>query len=73
MRTQKDVLGNIVGMLTNKECILHIACGVIGSEVHLGEDVVIVLNLRTIGEHKAHARENIDNLVSDDGQRVACP
>ena len=44
----------------------------IGGKVHLGEDVVVVLNLRTIGQHKAHTRENVDNLVGNDGERMAC-
>ena len=42
----------------------------VGSEVHLCEHVEVVFHLRTIGEDKAHAREDIDDLVGDDRQRM---
>ena len=43
----------------------------IGGKVHLRKHVQVVLNLGTVGKHEAHAREDVDNLVGNDGQRVA--
>ena len=43
----------------------------VGGEVHLGEDVEVVLHLGSVGQHEAHAREDVDDFVGHDGQRVA--
>ena len=72
MAAQQDVLGDVVGMLRDEERVLHVAGGVVGGEVHLREHVEVVLHLGTVGQHEAHAREDVDNLVRHDGQRVAC-
>ena len=72
MRAQQDVLGYIVGMLADEEGVLHVASRMVGSEVHLGEHMEIVFHFRTVSEDKAHTREDIDDLVGDDGERMAC-
>ncbi len=59
-------------MLTDKEGILHIACRMIGSKVHFGEHMQIVFNLGTVGQNETHTRENVNNLVGHNGQRMAC-
>ena len=59
-------------MLTDKKRVLHVAGRMVGGKVHLGEHMEVVFHLRTVGQHKAHARENVDNLILHDGQRVAC-
>ena len=59
-------------MLRYEEGVLHIACGVIGSKVHTGEHMQVVLYLGTVGQHESHATEDIDNLVGHNGQGVAC-
>ena len=55
MRAQQDVLGDIVGMLRDEEGVLHVAGGMVGGKVHLGEHMQIVLHLGTVSQHKAHA------------------
>ena len=72
VRAQQDVLRHIVGMLAHEECVLHVAGWMISGEVHLGEDMEVVLNLRTVSQHEAHAAEDVDDLVGDDGQWMAC-
>ena len=59
-------------MLANEEGVLHVAGRMVGSEVHLGEDMEIVFHLGTVGQYEAHATEDVDDLVGDDGQRMAC-
>ena len=59
-------------MLRDEEGVLHVAGGVVGSKVHLGEHVQVVLHFGTVCQHEAHAREDVYNLVGDDGQRMAC-
>lgn len=68
---EQDVLGDIVGMLADEESVLHVTGWMVGSEIHLGEDVVVVFHLRSVGQYESHAREDVDDLVGDDGQRVA--
>ena len=73
MRTEDDVLCHIVERtLLHEECVLHIACWVISSEVHLCEYVKVVLYLRTVSQCEAHALENLHNLILHDRERVAC-
>ena len=55
-----------------EEGVLHVAGRVVGGKVHLGEHVQVVLHFRTVGQDKAHTREDVDNLIRHDGQRVAC-
>ena len=52
-----------VGVGFDKECILHIACGVLGREVESGKIVIIVFNFLTFGNGKSKASKNFDNLV----------
>ena len=59
-------------MLADEEGVLHIAGRVIGSKVHLSEHVEIVFHLRAVSKDETHAGENVDNLVGDDGERMAC-
>ena len=63
-------LGAEQELVRQVEGILHIAGGVILRHVQAGEVVVIVLDLRGIGHSKAHAGEDIDDLVGDQRQRV---
>ena len=68
---QNHVLGHVVGMLRYEECVLHVAGRMVGSKVHLGEHVQVVFHLRAVGQYEAHAREDVDDLVLHDGQRMA--
>ena len=54
VRAQQDVLRDLIGMLADEEGVLHVAGGMVGSEVHLGEHVEVVFHLGTVGEDKAH-------------------
>ena len=72
MATEKYILGNIVGVgLLDEECILHVAGWMIGSEVQHGEYVLVVIYLRTLEKSKAHAGENVDNLILHYGEWMA--
>ena len=44
----------------------------VGGEVQLGIHVQVVLHLGAVGNVEAHAREDVDDFVLDDGQGVAC-
>ena len=55
MRTQQNILGNVVRMLAYEECVLHVASRMVGSKVHLGKHVHVVLHLRSVSQDKAHA------------------
>ena len=57
-------------MLRDEEGVLHVASGMVGGEVHLREHVEVVFHLRTVSEDKAHAREDVDDLVGDNRQRM---
>ena len=70
--TKKDVLSNIVWILLYEECVLHVAGWMVGGEIHLREHMQVVFCLWSISKHKSHTRENVDDLVLDDGQRMAC-
>ena len=59
-------------MLRDKEGVLHVACGMVGSEVHLGEHVEVVFHFWTVSQYESHAREDVDDFVGDNGQRMAC-
>ena len=72
VRAEQDVLGDIVGMLADEEGVLHITGRMVSGKVHLREHVEIVFYLRTVCQNKAHTREDIDDLVGDDGERMAC-
>ena len=58
-------------MLADKEGVLHVASRMVGSKVHLCEHMQIVLYFGTVCQDKAHSREDVDNLVGHDGQRMA--
>ena len=58
-------------MLLQKECVLHVAGGVVGGKVEHGKHVLVVVHLGTVGEGEAHTREDVDDFVLDDSQRVA--
>ena len=46
-----------------KERVVHLARGVAGREVELGEIIVVGLDVRPFGDRKAHVGENRDDLV----------
>ena len=52
--SQDDVLCNIIGVLLYEERVLHIAGGMVGGEVQLGEHVCIVIDFRSVGKCKSH-------------------
>ena len=69
MTAQENVLGHIVRVaLLNEESILHIAGWMISGKVEHGENMLVIVNLWTMIEGKAHARENVDNLILDNCQ-----
>ena len=69
---EEDVLGDIVRVaLLDEEGILHVTSWVIGCKVEHGEHVLVVIYLRTMIQGEAHAREDVDNLVLDNCQRMA--
>ena len=72
MRAEQDILSYVVGVLLDEERVLHIASGVIGCEVELGEHVQVVVNLRSFCQSESHTLEYVDDLVLDDVERVAC-
>ena len=73
MRAEQDVLRHIVQFrLFHEERVLHVAGGMVGGKVHLGEHMQVVFHLRSVGQHESHAREYVDDFVPDDGQRMAC-
>ena len=55
VRTEQNVLRDIVGMLRDEEGVLHVAGRMVGSEVHLGEHVEVVFHLRAVGKDEPHA------------------
>ena len=68
---QQDVLGHVVRMLLQEESVLHVAGRVVGGKVEHGKHVLVVVHLGTVGEGEAHTREDVDDFVLDDSQRVA--
>ena len=72
VRTQQNILGHIIGMLADEESILHISGRMVSCKVHLRENVEIIFHFRAVSEYKARTREDIDNLVCDDGQWMSC-
>ena len=66
VRAQQDV-----GVLLDEERVLHVACGVLGREVERREDVPVVLDFGSVGHGVAQAREDLDDFVPDECDRVA--
>ena len=60
---EQELIGQVEG-------ILHIAGGVVLRDVQAGEVVVVVLDLRGVRHSKAHAGEDVDDLVGDQRQRM---
>ena len=60
-----------VGMLLHEERILHVACRVVFGEVHGRKHVPIVFHLRSVGHRETEAREDVDDFVFNDRERVA--
>ena len=60
---EQELIGQVEG-------VLHIAGGMVLRDVQAGEVVVVVLDLGGICHSKAHAREDVDDLVGDEGQGV---
>ena len=58
-------------MLTDEERVLHVAGRMVGGKVHLREDMQVVFHLGPVGQDEAHAREDVDDFVGDDGERMA--
>ena len=50
----------------HEECVLHIPGRMVRREVKRLENVVVVLDLRTLGHVVAELAENADNLLSGD-------
>ena len=59
-------------MLADEECVLHVAGRMVCGKVHLGEYVQVVLYLGTVRQYKTHTAEDVNNLVSDNSQRMTC-
>ena len=72
MAAQENVLGYIAQLtFFYEEGVLHIAGGMVSGKVHLGEDMEVVLHLRTIGKGEAHALKYLYYLVLDNRERMA--
>jgi hypothetical protein len=72
MAAEEHILGNIVRVgLLYKEGVLHIAGWVVGSKVEHRKYVLVVIYLRTLEKGKAHASENVDNLILHYGEWMA--
>ena len=54
----------------DEEGVLHIARGVVGGDVERLEVVVVLLDLRPLEHVEAHAREDVDQLLLDEGDGV---
>ena len=54
----------------HEECVLHVACGVVGREVESLEHVVVVFNLGPFGHVVSELAENIDNLLAHNAYGV---
>ena len=50
----------------HEECVLHIPGRMVRREVQRLENVIVVLDLRTLGDVVAELAENADNLLSGD-------
>jgi len=68
MRAQHHVLGHVALVLRDKEGILHVACGMVSGKIQHGEHVLVVVDLGTVVEREAHALEDVDDLILDNGQ-----
>ena len=44
----------------------------VSGKVQHGEHVLVVVDLGTVIEREAHALEDVDDLILDNGQRVTC-
>ena len=66
MRAQHDV-----GVLLYEEGVLHVARGMVGGEIQRREDVPVIFHLGSVGDGEAKAREDVDNFVLHDGERMA--
>ena len=72
MAAEKHILGNVVAVgLLYKEGVLHVAGWVVGSKVEHRKYVLVVIYLRTLEKGKAHASENVDNLILHYGEWMA--
>ena len=71
MRTQNYVFRHLIGVGLDEKGVLHVACGMVGGEVQFGKYVQVVVDLGPFGQRKAHALENIDDLIAHDCQRMA--
>ena len=61
-----------IGMRFHEESVLHVACRMIFGKVHCAKHMPVVFDLRTVGERKAHASEDVDDLLLHERERVAC-
>ena len=69
---QHDIAGDVLVILLDEEGVLHVAGGVVGSEVQRTEYVPVVLNLGTISNGKAQTREDVNNLLAHHRDGVTC-
>ena len=61
-----------VGVQVDKECILHVASRMIGSEIQRLEYMPVVFNFGAFGNSEARTAEDVDDLLAYKRQRVAC-
>src|SRR5215472_17934059 len=66
MRAQHAATGN-------KESILHVPRGMIFGNIEGLEVVIVVFDIRTSSDFKAHAPKDIDDFIDDQGQRMRSP
>ena len=52
-----------IGMRLHEESVLHVACRMIFGKVHRAKHMPVVFDLRTVGKRKAHASEDVDDLL----------
>ena len=60
-----------IGITADKECVLHIACRMVGGEVQRREHMPFVFYLRTFGYRETEAAEYVDYLFADYRQWMA--
>lgn len=59
-----------VGMLFYEESILHVAGGMIFGKVHRREHMPVVFHFGTISHREAKAREDVDDFILHNRERV---
>ena len=60
-----------VGCALNEECVLHVASGMVGSEVHCSEHMPVVLDFGALCYCESQTAEDIDNLLAHERQGMS--